>query len=113
MRRSLLHVRSGDAGSLSAFVGFFANVPLCKGTQIICLWTKSGNLDVVVLDAAAAATADLRTMAPQHRVASEGFARALFELFLGEGSVVSAAKPVWAAGARALLESEQVKRESR
>jgi hypothetical protein len=81
--------------------------------QVMCLWTKAGDLEVVLLDAAAAAAADLQRIAPKNRLRSEGFCRALFELFLGENSVVKDARPVWAAGARELLESERVKRDSR
>lgn len=77
------------------------------------LWTKAGDLEVVVLDQAAAASTNLEKIAPKNRLKSQGFARALFELFLGENSTVPAARPVWAAGARDLLESEIVKRESR
>lgn len=81
--------------------------------QVMCLWTKAGDLEVVVLDEAAAAATQLEKIAPKNRLKSQGFSRALFELFLGENSVVPQARPVWAAGARELLESEIVKRESR
>lgn len=71
-------------------------------------------MDVVVLDEAAAASTDLERIAPSNVLKdSKGFPRALFELFLGEASIVPAARGVWAAGAKQLLESEQVKRESR
>ena len=56
---------------------------------------------------------DLRTMAPEMRVASPGLARALYEIFLGDDSVVAPARAVWAAGARELLDSENVKRDVR
>ena len=98
--------------SLEKFSGFFEGVKLSKGTQVMCLWTKTGELHVVVLNAAAATT-DLEKLTPQNKLQSEGFARALFELFLGQQSVVADARPVWAAGAKELLESEIVKRETR
>jgi hypothetical protein len=79
----------------------------------MCLWNKAGALEVVILDAAAAAATDLERLVPPHILRSEGFARALFELFLGDNSVTPLARPVWAAGARQLLASEEVKRESR
>jgi hypothetical protein len=79
----------------------------------MCLWTKKGALEVVVLDEAAAASSQLERIAPKDVLQSQGFSRALFELFLGEASIVPAARPVWAAGARELLESEIVKRDSR
>jgi hypothetical protein len=39
--------------------------------------------------------------------------RALFELYLGSESIVPEARSAWAAGARMLLASEQVRRDSR
>ncbi|WIA10799.1 hypothetical protein OEZ85_010967 [Tetradesmus obliquus] len=104
---------TGDTASLEAFKSYFEGQKLAKGTQVMCLWTKAGDLEVVLLDAAAAAAADLQRIAPKNRLRSEGFCRALFELFLGGESVVADARPVWAAGARELLESERVKREMR
>lgn len=68
---------------------------------------------MVILNAEEAASSSLETIAPKNRMHSEGFSRALFELFLGGESVVADAKPVWAAGAKELLESENVKRETR
>lgn len=79
----------------------------------MCLWTKAGDLEVVVLDAAAAASTAIEKIAPKNILKSQGFSRALFELFLGEASIVPAARAVWAAGARELLESDIVKRETR
>lgn len=104
---------SGDMASLEKFTGFFDGVKLSKNTQVMCLWTKTGELQVVILDPAAAASIDLEKVAPANRLQSEGFARALFELFLGQESVVSDARPLWAAGAKELLESEIVKRDTR
>jgi hypothetical protein len=77
------------------------------------LWTKAGDLEVVILPAEAAASTNLQTIAPKNKMRSEGFCRALFELFLGSESLVADTKPIWAAAARELLESEQVKREAR
>ncbi len=50
---------------------------------------------------------------PQLRVESPMLCRALFEVFLGSESVVPDARAAWAAGARALLSSEQVRRDTR
>lgn len=108
-----LYVDAGDTASLEKFVSFFEGVKLGKGTQVMCLWTKAGELQVVILDPAAAASTDLEKIRPTNRLSSEGFARALFELFLGQQSVVADARPTWAAGAKELLESEIVKRETR
>eukprot|EP00879_Flechtneria_rotunda_P020837 GHRR01021938.1.p1 GENE.GHRR01021938.1~~GHRR01021938.1.p1 ORF type:complete len:213 (+),score=70.97 GHRR01021938.1:638-1276(+) len=104
---------TGATAALDTFVGFLVDEKLTKGTQVHIMWTKAGDLEVVVLTPDAVASTNLQSLAPKNRLRSEGFARALFELFLGGGSLVADARPVWAAGARELLDSEQVKRESR
>ena len=50
---------------------------------------------------------------PALRVDSPMLCRALFEVFLGADSIVPDARSAWAAGARALLSSEQVRRDTR
>ena len=47
---------------------------------------------------------------PEKKYKSVALARALFEIFLGDSPVVNGAKEEWAAGAKLLLESEEVKR---
>jgi hypothetical protein len=79
----------------------------------MCLWTKAGDLQVVVLDEAAAASTQLEKVAPKDILKSPGFSRALFELFMGEASIVPGARACWAAGAKELLESDIVKRDTR
>jgi hypothetical protein len=49
----------------------------------------------------------------QLQIASPGLARALFELYLGDASLVPDGRAAWAGGARELLDSETVKRETR
>jgi hypothetical protein len=46
-------------------------------------------------------------------VASAGLCRALFEAYLGGSSVVPDVRGTWAAGARALLDSDRVRRDTR
>lgn len=46
-------------------------------------------------------------------LASASLCRALFEVYLGSSPVVPEAKKEWAKGARALLDSEKVRRDSR
>ena len=46
---------------------------------------------------------------PALRVDSPMLCRALFEVFLGQDSIVPDARATWAAGARNLLSSEQVR----
>lgn len=50
---------------------------------------------------------------PELRIESPMLCRALFETFLGSESVVPDARAAWAAGARSLLASEQVRRDTR
>ena len=50
---------------------------------------------------------------PQLRVESPMLCRALFEVYLGGDSVVPEARSAWAGGARMLLSSEQVRRDTR
>lgn len=50
---------------------------------------------------------------PDLRIPSAGFSRSMLEVFLGQDSVVPGARVEWAKGARALLESDKVKRDTR
>lgn len=47
---------------------------------------------------------------PELRIRSVAMCRAMFELFVGSAPVVPDARTAWVAGAKALLESENVKR---
>jgi hypothetical protein len=49
----------------------------------------------------------------QLTIKSPGLGRALFELYLGDGAIVPELRGAAAEGARALLESEEVKRAAR
>lgn len=70
-----------------------------------------GVLDVVVRKPRPDSfTSDLQ---PDLRIPSAGFARAMYEVFLGQSSVVPDVKPEWAKGAKALLESDKIKRDTR
>ena len=50
---------------------------------------------------------------PDLSIESPGLCRALFEVYTGSNSVVPEAKKSWADGARQLLDSEEVRRDSR
>ena len=56
---------------------------------------------------------DYSTRAPDLTIASPSLCRALFEVYLGSSSVVPDARGAWVSGAKALLDSENVKRETR
>ena len=46
---------------------------------------------------------------PDLRIEAVSLGRALFEVYLGSNSVVPDARSIWAQGARALLDTEQVR----
>lgn len=50
---------------------------------------------------------------PELVIKSAAMARGLFEVFLGEASVVTDARAAWVEGAKLLLESDTVKRDTR
>ncbi|KIY97814.1 chalcone-flavanone isomerase [Monoraphidium neglectum] len=106
---------TGDSASLQQFGQFFASRQLPKDTQVAFVWPlkggEAGELQAeVVLPGEAK---DLVTTAPELRIPSPGLARALFELYLGDSSVVPEGRPAWAAGARELLDYDAVKRDTR
>lgn len=108
---------AGEGAALEAFGEFFGGRKLVKGTAIMMLWRPDGRVEVATCadgsSPSAAAAAFAAPDAAQLTVDSPGLGRALFETYLGEASVVPAGRAAWAAGARALLESEEVKRDTR
>lgn len=78
---------------------------------MIFFWTYAGDLEVELVEAGS--NVNLETVAPKNRIPASGLSRAFFEMFLGSSAVVPAAIPKWVAGAKELLESENVKRDSR
>ena len=56
---------------------------------------------------------DWSTMVADLSIGSPSLCRALFEIFLGEKSVIPEARKEFANGARALLESDKVRRDTR
>ena len=56
---------------------------------------------------------DLSAAKPDLEIASPSLCRALFEVYMGSAPVSPEARAAWAAGARALLRSEDVRRDTR
>ena len=50
---------------------------------------------------------------PDICIESASLSRALFEVYLGQSSIIPDAKKEWADGARKLLESEKIRRNTR
>lgn len=102
---------TGDTGSLEIFKAFFADKTLEKGTSVTMLYRADGGLDLLL--GSGALPGDLSATAPSLSIPSPGLTRALFENYLGASSVVPEARAAWVAGAKKLLESERVRRETR
>eukprot|EP00884_Botryococcus_braunii_P003095 jgi/Botrbrau1/12787/Bobra.117_1s0006.1 len=99
----------GDSASLEKFGAFFQDQKLAKGTNVTLLWRQPAALEVI----AAPAGTDLANASPPLTIESPSLCRVLFERYLGEDSLVPLARASWASGARALLATEEVRRDSR
>ena len=101
---------TGELSLLEQFKSFFEDKKLTKGTNIVLMYRTDGTLDVAVKaqrpEGWSAVNSDLS-------ISSPSMCRALFEVFLGEKSVIPDAKKEWANGAKALLDSEKVRRDTR
>lgn len=100
---------TGEMATLGKFKKFFEGKSLEKGTNILLLWRTQGVLDVL----STASQQDFSTAKPDLQIESPGLCRALFEVYLGQNTVVPEAKASWVAGAKALLDSEEVRRNTR
>ncbi|KAL4442719.1 hypothetical protein ABPG77_006713 [Micractinium sp. CCAP 211/92] len=99
----------GDGASLEQFKKFFLDKKLTKDTNVILMYRTDGTLDVAVRPG----RADWANMVADLSVASAGLCRSLFEIYLGSASVVPDARKEWAAGARKLLDSDDIRRQTR
>ena len=105
---------SGDTASLDKFKAFLSDRKLAKGAVLALLWWPEGVLDVALMDSADRAIPSFASPdAPSISIESPGLCRALFEVYLGEAAVSPDARAAWARGARALLATESVKRDTR
>ncbi|PSC74267.1 chalcone-flavanone isomerase [Micractinium conductrix] len=99
----------GDTSSLDQFKKFFLDKKLTKDTNVVLMYRTDGTLDVAVRPG----RVELSTLVADLSVTSAGLCRGLFEIFLGSSSVVPDARKEWAAGARKLLESDDIRRQTR
>ncbi|KAL6782242.1 hypothetical protein ACKKBG_A06070 [Auxenochlorella protothecoides x Auxenochlorella symbiontica] len=102
---------SGEMEKLETFSSFFQGQQLSKGSVITLLYRTDATLDVAL--SSPERPADLAAARASLCIKSASLCRALFETFLGESSVVPEARAVWAAGARQLLASDEVRRDTR
>ena len=100
---------SGDMGSLQKLQAFFTGKTLSKGAVVVLVYRLDGVLDVVVREGRGGlegvGMADLS-------VESAGLSRAIFETYLGGKSIVPEGRAVWAEGARKLIESDTIRRQT-
>ena len=101
---------SGDMGSLQKLQAFFMGKKLGKGTVVVLVYRLDGTLDVVVREGRAGG---FEGVVPDLCVESAGLSRAIFETYLGGGSIVPDGRPVWAEGAKKLIESDKIRRQTR
>ena len=104
---------TGDMDSLGAFRDYLGGKKLAKGTALCLLWTPDGALEVAASTGDRAPASFAAPDAADLRIESAGLARALFEVYLGSAPASPGARTAWAAGARALLATETVKRDTR
>lgn len=85
-------------GVLDDFSAFVRGSRLDKGSSILLTWRPADEvLDVNVLPPGAGS--------PPASFASQAFARALFDVYLGKETIVPEARDAWVAGAKKLLQS--------
>jgi hypothetical protein len=97
-------------------VSFLSKQSLTQGTTIAHLWTADGEQLQVELAKASGdgdeSSVDWESRPPELTLASPSLARGLFEIYLGGSAIVPEARTAWCQGARALLESEEVRRDT-
>ena len=100
----------GETAQLNEFMALFQAKKLTTGTEILLFWNVVGDTEVLVTPTAAGSYVSAK---PELRIRSLSLCRGLFEIFLGSESAVPAGRQVWAVGARSLLESDNVKRNTK
>uniref|UniRef100_A0A7S3QJQ2 Chalcone-flavonone isomerase family protein n=1 Tax=Dunaliella tertiolecta TaxID=3047 RepID=A0A7S3QJQ2_DUNTE len=105
---------AGEMDKLEEFKAIFQGKNLVEGTEVAMFWNVgTDELDVLVTPPQQQGFRDYANLQPEKKIKSSSLSRGLFEVFLGEDSVTPLARIEWAKGARNLLESEQVRRETR
>lgn len=98
---------AGETALLKEFMSLFESKKLTNQTEITLFNNVLGETEVLVVPSPSPSYSSTQ---PEKKYKSAALARALLEIFLGDSPVVQGAKEEWAAGAKLLLESEQVKR---
>jgi len=105
---------------MDEFLGYWRSraEAMGKGSNVVLFFTQTGTLNMAVKSAAEgdeeiSGNVNWLSMVPEKAIESPALFRALLEVWLGENGVVPAVKPIFAAGAKALLESENIRRQTR
>lgn len=101
---------SGDMGSLQKLQDFFMAKSLSKGTVINLVYKLDSSLDICVRESR---PNSFESEVPDICIESASLSRALFETYLGASSIIPDAKREWAEGAKKLLESDKIRRDTR
>lgn len=101
---------SGDMGSLQKLQDFFMSKKLSKGTIINLVYKLDSSLDICVRESR---PSSFESEIPDICIESPSLSRALFETYLGASSIIPEGKREWAEGAKKLLESDKIRRDTR
>ena len=93
-----LATRTTDKATLEAFGDLFRGRALDTGATVLLSLQPASGLDVSLLPP----QSTVPPATPDASYASPAFAQALFDVYLGQRSIVPEAKAAWAAGARKL-----------
>lgn len=109
--------------AMEDFLGFFRlrADAMVKGANVVLFFDQTGTLNMAVRAPVASGeteqpisgTVNWLSGVPEQSWANPALCRALLEAWLGEKTLVPACTPVFAAGAKALLESENIRRQTR
>lgn len=100
-----------ETGTLKTFASFFETEILKKGSAVTLLYRTDGTLDIAL--SGSERPYELAQARTSLCIGSATLCRALFEAILGQSSIMPGARPSFAAGARQLLESDNIRRDSR
>lgn len=102
---------AAETDTLKAFASFFETEILKNGSAVTLLYRMDGTLDIAL--SGSERPYELAQARTSLCIGSATLCRALFEAVLGQSSIMPGARPNFAAGARQLLESDNIRRDSR
>eukprot|EP01023_Acetabularia_acetabulum_P067578 TRINITY_DN9350_c1_g1_i1.p2 TRINITY_DN9350_c1_g1~~TRINITY_DN9350_c1_g1_i1.p2 ORF type:complete len:282 (+),score=53.59 TRINITY_DN9350_c1_g1_i1:250-1095(+) len=104
---------TGELGKLQELQQIFEGSQFEDGDEVLLMWLLDGTLNVHINKASSKTNRhpdEFSKISPQHTIQPSGMTRALFEVYLGQNGVIPQARAAWAQGARVLLETDTVRR---